>query len=71
MKLKVDCKQKNGYYRAMNEHRGTFATVLVALLVAVLVAIVFSVIDAVDEHSGTAGIITFIVLLLAGLFGRR
>lgn len=42
--------------------------IIVALLLALLVGVVFSVVEAVDEYSGAAGLVTFLIVLLAGLF---
>lgn len=46
--------------------------VLIAVLLAILVAIVFSAVDPLDSYAAVAGIVTFIVVLLASLTnGRR
>lgn len=45
--------------------------VLVAVLAAVLVGLLFSVVDAVDEYASVAGVITFVVVLLAGVLNGR
>lgn len=45
-------------------------TIIIALVLAVVVAIVFSLVDPLDGYAAVAGVLTFLLVILAGFTGN-